>query len=158
MQFYVIHKDPRKNAAFLPDYALKRVNVREGYQILSDIGHYFGVHWGTQNKQYNYNHPAVMRWCKDGESFDRFVDYYEACLDAYEKRYNKKTAFHIGFRDFLQGSLNAYSPYKSIMFLIEPRISWEQLTISYLMSAKRDKLTEEETKILGELYLQKGGL
>jgi hypothetical protein len=30
MQFYIIHTNPQRNADLLPDYCLKRVNVREG--------------------------------------------------------------------------------------------------------------------------------
>lgn len=152
MQFYAIHKEPRLNAKYLPDYALKKVNVREGYQILSDIGHCFNVHWETQNKLYNYNHPATMRWRKDGESFDRFVDYYEACLEEYKRRYGKTTSFHKGFNDFLTGSLHSHSPYKTIILIIEPKVTTEQSTIEYLLTAKEDKLTNKEKKLLTQLY------
>ena len=77
MQFYVIHENPKRNAELLPDYAIKNVNVREGWQILSDIGHAVGVTWEGQNKCYNINHPATRRWYRDKKTFTDFIFYYE---------------------------------------------------------------------------------
>lgn len=142
MQFFVVHKDPYKNAKLLPHYCLKKVNVREGWQILSDIGHYFEVTWKGQNKLYNYNHPAVMRWRKDGVSFDRFVDYYEKCLEEYFSRYKKTTVFHEKFREFLCCS------YVSILRILPEESNDEELTIEYILSAKTKFLTKEEIESL----------
>lgn len=56
MQFYRLHKQPEISAKMLPDYALKLVNIREGWQILSDCGHALYLSWETQNNEYNRYH------------------------------------------------------------------------------------------------------
>lgn len=52
MQFYRLHKQPEISAKMLPDYALKLVNIREGWQIISDCGHALYLSWETQNNVY----------------------------------------------------------------------------------------------------------
>jgi hypothetical protein len=96
MQFYIIDPDPATNARNLPAYAL-RVNIREGWQILSDIGHRFGVKWAGQNKAYNPLHPLTRSFSNQ----DAFVDlwrHYGYCLTAYiDRNIGKRTVWHDAF-------------------------------------------------------------
>ena len=85
MQFYIIDPSPDTNADILPAYALKRVNLREGWQIISDIGHRFGFEWDGQTKEYNPHHPLTRSFSYRG-SFTWLFLHYIACLDAYIAR------------------------------------------------------------------------
>ena len=80
MQFYIVDEDPHVNIEVLPTYALKKVNVREGWQILSDIGHIMGVSWHGQNKAYSLSHVLTRSHCQNRVRFLRFVAHYEACV------------------------------------------------------------------------------
>ena len=90
MQFYVVDSDPRKSAEMLPDYALKRVNIREGWQILSDIGHRFGVQFDGQNKPYNPYHPLTRQFSYH-QGFAIFLDAIYECCSEYVDRVGKST-------------------------------------------------------------------
>lgn len=136
MQFYIIHKDPETNAKLLPDYALKRVNIREGWQILSDIGHRFGVTWDCQNKHYNMYHPLTRSFSTRSQ-FLSFKNYYHACLKEYEKRYGKPTIWHVNYYNVPWGKIHdALS------------MTTEQEVINYLTTSKAKHLTEAEIKRL----------
>jgi len=132
MQFYIIHPDPFINADTLPLYALKSVNVREGYQILCDIGHRFGVTWATQNKHYNMYHP-LTRSFSHRHAFDAFMGHYVACCDAYQRR-TGKTRSEIGAFRCVPVKLTYY----------ELPLTAEAEVMHYLLTAKGDKLTDEE--------------
>ena len=109
MQFYIIDPDPATNARNLPAYAL-RVNIREGWQILSDIGHRFGVKWAGQNKAYNPLHP-LTRSFSNGDAFLPFCRHYRACLEAYLTRgLGKRTVWHDAEQTFLASELLAELP------------------------------------------------
>lgn len=105
MQFYIIDDDPIKNASLLPNYCLKRVNIREGWQILSDIGHLFNVTWEGQNKEYNPYHAETRQYWTSLQKFDYFIAHYSMCLLEYEKRYNKRTVWHDRTVNFMEFSL-----------------------------------------------------
>ena len=85
MQFYIVHPEPETNAKLLPDYAIKRVNVREGYSIISDIAHRFGITWEGQNKPYNPYHP-LTRTFSNRKAFWDFHQHYHCCCIEYERR------------------------------------------------------------------------
>lgn len=82
MQFYIIDEDPATNLKILPEYALKKVNVREGWQILSDIGHIVGVTFHGQNKAYSLSHVLTRSHCQNRFRFLRFIAHYEACVQS----------------------------------------------------------------------------
>jgi hypothetical protein len=138
MQFYVIHPDPETNAMLLPDYALKRVNLREGWQILSDIGHAHDVKWEGQYKEYNRYHPNCWRWWKSRECFVKFNTYYFYCLLEYQNRFNKPTVWHDYFFSTSFHELMIALQY-SIRILNE-----HQHTAEYIIRRKSKHLTEEE--------------
>lgn len=79
MQFYRLSEDPGINVCLLPEYALK-VNVREGWQILSDIGHIYGITWKNQNKCYSKSHPTTRFHARDWEAIKSFLEHYRYCL------------------------------------------------------------------------------
>ncbi len=111
MQFYIIHREPAKNAELLPDYAIKKVNVREGYQIISDIGHALGVTWEGQNKCYNATHPITLRFYRNQDSLIDLLSHYRANLHEYERRFGKKTVFHDRYENVPIAALVDVAPF-----------------------------------------------
>lgn len=93
MQFYIVHPDPATSAKLLPDYALFKVNLREGWQILSDIGHIHDVHWAGQNRLYSESHALTRSFCSDPHTFDEFLQNYRQCLREYHKRKGVKSTY-----------------------------------------------------------------
>lgn len=145
MQFYIIHHDPETNARLLPDYAIKQVNVREGWQILSDIGHNLGIEFPGQNKAYSIWHAETRRFMKDHVTFGHFVACYRDCLSEYTNRFRRRTIFHDRYDQFIG------DPYLSISMALPTERTHEQFMASYLLRGKRDKLTVEEIARLEEL-------
>jgi hypothetical protein len=144
MQFYIIHNDPKKNASLLPDYALKKVNIREGWQILSDIGHKFNVTWGGQYAKYNPYHVLTKSFWVNKESFVSFLSHYEYCLMEYTKRFNKTTVWHRLFEIH-------YSTINYLKNVIPERFSILDQNLEYLLTEKKKFLTEEDIqRIKGE--------
>jgi len=133
MQFYIINKDPAINAGLLPDYAIKSVNVRDGHQILSDIGHRFGVQWEGQNKPYNPFHPLTREFSHQ-DTFKWFVEHFDYCCVEYQHRF-KKTRQEIE-------SFKVFTKFDIIMEVLP--LNREQETIHYLLTRKKDKLTANE--------------
>lgn len=142
MQFYIIDKDPKTSAEMLPDYAIKKVNVREGWQILSDIGHALGVTWEGQNKCYNATHPITLRFYQNRESFVEFVLNYMENLDQYEARFNKTTVWHDRFIKVPLNTIKAALPAHDDKY---------QTVVRYMLNHKSKHLTEDEINILGGL-------
>ena len=135
MQFYIIHPAPLRNAALLPEYALKRVNVREGWQILSDIGHRFGVGWVGQNKLYNAHHPLTRSY-SNRQALSAFLRHYDACLSAYLLRgMGKRTVWHDAWLGV---------PLTALLAAV-PASPYEEAR-HYLLTAKADKLTDEDVE------------
>lgn len=97
MQFYILDKDPIKSAELLPDYALEKVNLREGWQIISDIGHIYGVTWGTQNKLYSASHSLTRYFACSKDNFWELIENYIACLYEYKYRFGMETIYHINY-------------------------------------------------------------
>ena len=93
MQFYIVHPDPHISAKLLPDYALNEVNLREGWQILSDIGHIHSVIWSGQNACFSKSHALTRQFCSRASEFGDFVCHYRACCDEYVRRYGKSNSF-----------------------------------------------------------------
>jgi hypothetical protein len=100
MQFYIINENPIANAQNLPAYALRKVNIREGWQILSDVGRRFGVTWPGQNEPYNPFH-SLTRTFSNQLALMRFVAHYHACCIAYEARGFGQHMYIDAFRDFI---------------------------------------------------------
>jgi len=149
MQFYVVHKDPIINAILLPDYAIKKVNVREGWQILSDIGHAHDVLWTNQNKEYNRYHPNCWKWWKDKDNFHDFILYYSSCLNEYTKRFKSITVWHLSIKDYIQ-------VHSKLLDKIQD-LTDEQHTAKYILHRKLDKLTKADISKLQDLTQQKIG-
>ena len=141
MQFYRVMKDPELNAKFLPDYCIKNVNIREGWQILSDCGHALGYTWSTQNKEYNRYHPNTWRYWKSPRYFYDFLDHYIACLsEARERGFDK---LYETYRVKLYVFTVEVLPYMSV-----PDLTEEQHIAKYLIHRKSKNLTEEEIETL----------
>lgn len=145
MQFYIIiEDDPEANAKEVPDHCLKDVNIREGWQILSDIGHAMGVTWEGQNKEYNRYHAETRKHWENLASYNTFVHHYQECLKEYNKRFEKSTIWHKKFIDFLY-----YADYLlKIEFLEKEKLPKKWQTIEYLTTRKAPKLKADELKRL----------
>jgi len=143
MQFFIIHPNPDENAKLLPDYAIKQVNVREGYQILSDIAHNLGITWEGQNKAYSVWHAETRRFMANRDSFMKFADHYLSCLNEYEKRFGKLTIFHQKYQKVPIGYIYSQLP--------EVR-SHEEFMRDYMLSAKSDKMISVEVSRLRGMY------
>ena len=144
MQFYIIHEDPKTNAKLLPDYCLKKVNLREGWQMISDIGYLYGIKWEGQNKMYNPYHAETRQYWKSPVTFRNFIDHYVTCLGEYIKRFDKKTVWHYRFTHFIGCD---YYTQLYIKIKEEPKSQ----IVKYLLDRKRKHLTEEEIKRLEEM-------
>jgi hypothetical protein len=133
MQFYIVHPDPATSARMLPDYALKQVNLRKGWQILSDIGHIHGVTWEGQNTLYSASHALTRLLCSSPKRFNEFLANYEACLREYARRFGKKASWSARYSKFLESGRGWELPadeYENVR--------------RYLLGYKADKLTEAE--------------
>lgn len=148
MQFYIIDKDAKTNAEWLPNYAIKKVNVREGYQILSDIGHYLDIHWENQNKEYNKYHPNISKYYKTKEMFNLFYDCYAACAEEYRNRFNKDHKYIAYF--------NYNVPTKDVFLEKIINMSDEVFTMKYLLDRKSKHLTNEYISSLQYIYFKAG--
>lgn len=145
MQFYIIDPDPGRSAEMLPDYAIQKVNVREGWQILSDIGHIHGVTWPHQTKLYSASHAKTLSLCASKLAFVEFLRNYEYCLLEYRKRFptNKCPWFgwyHDGF---------TYPVRRQVLSKLSDNPYYQ--SINYLLVNKADKLTKREKERLIEL-------
>lgn len=146
MQFYIIHNSYTRNAQLLPDYALKKVNIREGWQMLSDICHLFDITFTGQNKHYNAFHAETRIHYKSKKALLDFLFHYKACLLEYSKRFNKNTIWHQKFEYFLSQKLD-----KSILSCLpdEGKDTWQ--VIFYLLKSKSKLLNRREISYLQEL-------
>ena len=149
MQFYMLHSDPVPSSRALPDYALFQVNLREGWQILSDIVH---TVYGTterdacfpgQNKLYSASH-ALTRQLGTKAMFVRFMRHYTANLDEYERRKGKPSAYAKKYDSFLRNYFVTVLAYQL------PADIYESAR-QYITTAKADKLTASESENILEL-------
>jgi hypothetical protein len=145
MQFFIVHPDPKTNASILPDYAIKRVNVREGWQIICDIGHNLGISWEGQNKPYSIWHAETRRFMVNREAFQYFYRHYCACLDMYIQRFGKRTVFHTKFDNFFDF---AGGPLSQVLHAIPKERTHEEFMLDYMLRAKNQHMTEEEVRSL----------
>ena len=141
MQFFIINEDPETNAKLLPDYAIKKVNVREGWQIISDIGHNLGIAWEGQNKPYSIWHAETRRFMVNRESFIHFIMCYKACLEKYYLEDWKLTVFHKRFMSL---------PISKIANMIPANRTHPEFMLDYMLRGKRQYLTDAEIKRLEE--------
>ena len=141
MQFYIVDTNPERSAKLLPDYALVQVQLREGWQILSDIGHRFGVTWDGQNKCYNKHHPLTRSFSCSGR-FDTLTIHYEACLLEHARRDFMSTTWHVRFKDLPANEIWAELPDTP-----------EEETAHYLLTQKHAHLSATETKRLEGIWL-----
>ena len=139
MQFFKIHCDPKTNAKLLPDYAIKSVNVREGWQILCDIGHNLNITWSDQNKPYSIWHAETRRFMVNRESFNNFIKMYGYCLIEYTNRFNKSTVFHTRFY-----SDSTIMVIEQIRLALPPNRTHAQFMNDYLLRGKVKHLKPNE--------------
>jgi hypothetical protein len=137
MQFYIVHPDPATSARMLPDYALKQVNLREGWQILSDIGHIHGVTWEGQCKLYSASHALTRLFCSSPEKFIEFVKHYEACLQEYAIRFLKVPSWQHMYIEFMLAA-------GQLMIHRKLPVNEYESVRRYLLEYKADKLTDAE--------------
>lgn len=123
----------------LPTYALK-VNMREGWQILSDIGHRFGVTFENQNKAYNPAHPWT-RTFSHKKAFCDFVFNFDACCEEYYNRTGKCPCWCEWVAEF-----RAIGKSDELFYALPE--DQEAETINYLTTAKADKMTADELAVL----------
>jgi hypothetical protein len=140
MQFYQLDNDPIISSKLLPDYALKSVNIREGYQILSDCGHALGLEWTEQNKEYNRYHPNTWRYWKTKKALFNFIDHYMYNLIEYNDRFGStKTyeTYRFKFHNFV---------YEALPGIIKLKFDYteEQHIALYLLDRKRKYLSNKE--------------
>ena len=140
MQFYIIHPDPETNVKLLPAYALKKVNVREGWQILSDIGHIHGVKWEEQNKLYSASHVLTRSFCQNQSELKRFLAHYDACVTAVGGSFKKK-----------HDLFNIPLILDALFSVVPVERTREEFTIDYLLESKSQHLTEQEYYTLREI-------
>jgi len=148
MQFYQLDNDPTISSKLLPDYALKSVNIREGYQILSDCGHALGLEWKEQNKEYNRYHPNTWRYWKTKRALLNFIDHYLHNLIEYNDRFGStKTyeTYRFKFHSFI---------YEALYLLNNVQIdkTEEQHVALYLLNKKGKYLSNEEIDSLESIY------
>jgi len=148
MQFYVLHKNPIENAKILPDYALRKVNLREGWQMLSDIGHAHNLKWDNQNKEYNRYHPNTWRWWKNKECFNLFLLYYLECCLEYQRRFKKTNSFINQFLRF-------YCTNVDKLCKVIQNMSEEESIIQYILHRKRKFLTKNEIEKLNNCIVKR---
>jgi hypothetical protein len=147
MQFYIIHDDPIVNAKILPDYCLKKVNIREGWQMLSDIGHLFEVSWDGQNSLYNSYHAETRRYWRNKYSFFMFISYYHECLIEYFYRFGKTTVFHRKFNNLIKSNTITVLAEKIGSKLLYDK---DQI-VKYLLDTKTQHLNNVEIERLNNL-------
>jgi len=135
MQFYMIDPDAKKSTSRLPD-AMIRVNCREGWQIISDIGHHFGLTWQGQNKCYNANHPLTMRLRESREEFDRLHMHYAYSLMEWRRRFGTETVWHEHL---------SYVPFVKIGERCAATDRWQTMR-EYILTAKARQIKEGERK------------
>lgn len=120
-----------------------RVNVREGWQMISDIGHAVGVTWETQNKEYNRWHSNTRKYWVNQDNFDKLI-----YLFTFSVRYLKDINDKIGFTYFDKYHTNS-------MFYIRNRLpvdrTEQQHEVLYMLECKRKNMTQEEIDILIEM-------
>lgn len=131
MQFYIIHEDPKTNVQLLPEYALKKVNIREGWQILSDIGHIHGVSWPKQNKIYSASHVLTRSFCVNLIAFDRFMLHYIACAEATKGSYYDKL-------------MESQAYIKQLYHTIPLERTQALFNLEYLLFQKRKQITDQD--------------
>lgn len=134
MQFYIIHSDPTLSSARLP-LSMLRVNVREGWQILSDIGHFYDLKWEGQTKPYNINHPTTMRFRESQEEFAVFIQHYRHCLAAYVVYYGGDSVWAINLRNV---------PKEEILDKIGPAQDRYATIREYILTAKSRQMKDGE--------------
>lgn len=146
MQFYIIHEDPYQNAKLLPDYAIKKVNVREGWMILCDCCRAVGIEFEGMTKEYNRYHPNTARFWVDRNTFHRFMSYYNQCLNEYGKRFGYNTKMHLTYSKKYIYFFNRY--YDDFFNDVKFPGSKEKQVIQYMLERKSQHLTEEERERL----------
>jgi hypothetical protein len=141
MQFYMLDADPIKSAKLLPDYALFKVNLREGWQILSDIGHIFGVTWPEQNALYSESNALTRMLCRSRTAFSDFLCHYAACCNEYRIRKENISLWEHKFILFMR-SCSDHTLRDRL-----PQDEYESTRI-YLLTTKRKHLTAAEIERL----------
>ena len=143
MQFYMLHPDPVTSSKLLPDYALKKVNLREGWQMISDIGHMVGVTWPEQNKVYSLSHAKTRSFAIDGHAWINFLDHYRANCIEYTRRYGKQSIWWVKYTLFCLKDYNV-----RIWQALPEEANRYHDDIRYLLAHKEHLLTAEEIAAL----------
>lgn len=143
MQFYMLHPDPVTSSRMLPDYALKKVNLREGWQMISDIGHMVGVMWPQQNKTYSLSHAKTRSFATDAWEWYNLINHYDANLEEYARRYGKTSVWRERFFVFLLGKYDSF-----VANLLPEKSTRYTDDIRYLLAHKEHLLTAEEIAAL----------
>lgn len=139
MQFYIIHKDPKTNVKLLPEYAIHKVNIREGWQIISDIAHIHNVTWSSQNKCYSKSHVLTRSLCVNRDIFLNFIQHYIECLHV-----AKNMTYINKFNILLSESID------ELIKSIPKNRTHEKFNLEYMLETKKDKLTQNEINILNK--------
>lgn len=141
MQFFIIHPDPIENAKLLPDYAIKKVNCREGIQILSDIGHNLGITWEGQNKAYSPWHAETRRFMVDRSALTYFMNHMLTCLRKYDELIGKENPYWKKFVNV---------PWVDLLRQLPIIRTHEEFMLDYMIRGKADKMSSEDLERLKE--------
>jgi hypothetical protein len=144
MQFIILDESPEVSYNHMPAY-MRSVNIREGWQILSDIGHIYGVTWETQNKCYSKSHSVTRSYCYNREAFERFFKHYEYFITASK---NKKYIYKL---------YSCSNQISELFYLIPENRTPGQFAAQYLLDTKiynkngKQQISDAEIEKLKEL-------
>lgn len=117
-----------------------RVNVREGWQMISDVGHAVGVTWDTQNKEYNRWHSNTRKWWVNNKTLRELLNLYKISLD-YLCEINDKTGITY------KNKYNIFDMYYLKNSLPVDRTE-QQHEVLYMLERKQKNMTQEEIEML----------
>jgi len=123
----------------LPLWAL-RVNVREGWQMISDIGHAVGVTWPTQNKEYNRWHSNTRKWWIDRSKFQRLYTLFQIALFALCNKKDKTGVTYLKKDVYFNG--------RFVFDKLPKNRTAQQHEVLYILERKSKNMSEEERQAL----------
>jgi hypothetical protein len=123
----------------LPLWAL-RVNVREGWQMISDIGHAVDVTWPEQNKEYNRWHSNTRKWWIDRSKFQRLYTLFQISLF---ELYNKKDKTGVAYL-----KKDAYFDGNRVYNKLPKNRTEQQHEVLYMLKRKSKNMSAEERHVL----------
>ena len=125
----------------LPLWA-KRVNAREGWQMISDIGHAVGVTWPDQDKEYNRWHSNTRKWWIKRGTFNTLMGIFVTSVNSLVKE-NDKTGL-----TYLAKYQNSHAFIADIYYALPSFRTVRQHDVLYMLKRKSKNMTAEEQRAL----------